>query len=126
MSTLRYTLLGLAAWLGWASAINLPMMPKGLPLTESYFWPLATAVVALFYVASTVMDLLRGTGFLRFAALAMALLTGTLGLRLALLPLLPGLDPLALIGVREVLGLFTVFYGGFAAWLFHLSKRGLK
>ena len=123
MWTLRLILLALTAWLGWASAINLPMMPKGLPWFESYFWPLATALVALLYVAFTLLDLRRDTHYLRFAALGMAVLMGALGLRLALLPLLPGLSPLALVGVREVLAIFTVLYGGLAVWLFRLAGR---
>ena len=95
----RFLLLAMTAWLGWTAVLNLPFLPG----------PLGAA----FGFAET-LDLFLQRGLAFWPIVALAAITGALALRLALLPLAEAPGPLALVGVREGLGLFAVLYGAAA------------
>lgn len=116
MAFAHLILLGLTGWLGWTAAINMPFMPDGMVMAEGLFWPAAIVIATGAFGIAALADKRRGTSWLAVAALALGILTGGLGLRLLLLPLLKTASPLTLIGLREILGIFAALYLGFA-WM---------
>lgn len=111
-------MLGLTGWLAWTVALNTPFMPDGLPRAESVVWPGLVLTGCALFAATAVIDLIRGVGrgTGAIAALALAVVLAALAVRLTVLPLLPTLMPLTLIGLREALSVLALLYAGFALW----------
>ena len=100
--------------------MNVPLLPDGFGPVEAYGWPLSVLVVSAAMVGTVVSDFTGGTTLLPLASLLIGTVTGALALRLTLWPLAPGFHPLALVGVRETLSVFTAIYLMFA----FVSQKG--
>lgn len=107
----RFLLLAMTAWLGWTAVLNLPFLPGPLGALESYGWPTLILLGAAAFGFAETLDLFLQRGLAFWPIVALAAITGALALRLALLPFAEAPGPLALVGVREGLGLFAVLYG---------------